>query len=200
MSELIKLPKPKFKNKLSLEESIYLRRSYRSFKNESLLLTEVSQLLWAAYGINRWGKKVVPSAGATYPLEIYLVVRSNGVEGVNAGIYKYIPEEHALQVIHKGDVSNQLCEACLSQSWVRDAPINIVITAMYERTTMVYGERGVRYVLFEVGHSGQNISLQATALNLGTVIVGAFNDNEVAKVLHLPKDVKPLYVMPVGRI
>ncbi|HDN75696.1 MAG TPA: SagB/ThcOx family dehydrogenase [Acidilobales archaeon] len=196
----IKLPKPVFTGHMSLEEVLYLRRSYRRFKDKPLNMKEISQLLWAAYGTNRWGKKVVPSAGATYPLEIFLVVRDGGVVGLDPGVYRYLPDDHALELILKGDVSDALCRACLSQGWVKDAAINVIIGAIYERATGWYGERGIRYVLFEVGHSGQNVMLQATALGLGSVIIGAFIDNEVAKVLKLPRNVKPLYVIPIGRI
>ncbi len=188
--------------RVSLEEVIAKRRSRRKFKREPITLQQLSQLLWAAQGISdeRRGFRTVPSAGATYPLEVYVVVREGGVEGLDPGIYKYIPERHSLALIKRGDFSYELYRACLSQEWVREAAINIVITAVYERTTAFYGRRGAeRYVPMEAGHAGQNIYLQAEALGLGTVAIGAFYDEEVSSILGLPRSEVPLYVFPVGK-
>ncbi len=142
--------------------------------------------------------RAAPSAGATYPLEVYAVVKNGGVEGLDAGVYHYQPEDHSLGLLRNGDLSEELASACLGQGWVREAPLNIVITAVYARTTRRYGTRGERYVHMEVGHVGQNIYLQATAMGLGTVAVGAFYDDEVRKVLGVSEEERPLYVMPVG--
>lgn len=199
MSKLIKLPDPITKGTVSLEEAIALRRSERSYAKSPLKLEQISQILWSAQGItDRRGFRAAPSAGATYPLEIYAVVKDGGVDGLEAGVYRYIPEKHALELVKEGDYSAELMSACLDQDWVGKAPLNIVIVAIYERTTRRYGERGKRYVYMEVGHVGQNIYLQATAIGLGTVAIGAFYDDEVKKVLSLPKEEVPLYVMPIG--
>lgn len=199
MSKLIKLPDPITKGTVSLEEAIALRRSERSYAKLPLKLEQISQILWSAQGItDRRGFRAAPSAGATYPLEIYAVVKDGGVDGLEAGVYRYIPEKHALELVKEGDYSAELMSACLDQDWVGKAPLNIVIVAIYERTTRRYGERGKRYVYMEVGHVGQNIYLQATAIGLGTVAIGAFYDDEVKKVLSLPKEEVPLYVMPIG--
>ena len=146
----------------------------------------------------RWGFRASPSAGATYPLEIYVVVGNNGVKGLAPGVYRYQPHSHSLVLVKKGDVREELYSACLNQEWIRDAPVVLVIAADYERTTRVYGERGIRYVHMEVGHVGQNIYLEATALGLGTVAVGAFYDDEVRVIIGAPENHHPLYVMPVG--
>ncbi|ADT84350.1 SagB/ThcOx family dehydrogenase [Thermococcus barophilus] len=190
----IKLPAPKREGRMSLEEAIDRRKSIRRYKDESLTIEEVSQVLWAAYGINRWGKRTSPSAGACYPFEVYVVVEN--VEGLSPGIYRYDGEAHRLELIREGHFRKSLAEACLGQRCVATAPVNIVIVAHYERTTGRYGERGVRYVHIDAGHMGQNIYLQATALNLGTVAVGAFRDEEVKKVLEVPGE--PLYIFPLG--
>ncbi|MEM1575306.1 MAG: SagB/ThcOx family dehydrogenase [Nitrososphaerota archaeon] len=197
---VINLPEPKIKGEMSVEEALAKRRSIREYTPEPLNLEQVSQLLWAAQGITepRLGFRTAPSAGATYPLEIYLVVGENGVKELEAGIYKYNPREHNIVLLLKGDFRKELMGAGLGQTWIGEAPINIVIVAIYERTTARYGERGIRYVHMEAGHVGQNIYLQATALKLGTVVIGAFYDEEVQKVLNLPKEEKPLYIMPVG--
>ncbi len=197
---IVLLPLPRLKGNMSLEESIAYRRSIREYLDKPLTLNQLSQLLWAAQGLTelKWGFRASPSAGATYPLEIYVVVAENGVEGLEPGIYHYDPYTHTIRLTRKGDFVDELYEACLRQPWVKEAPVNIVIVAEYERTTRVYGERGIRYVHIEVGHVGQNIYLEATALGLGTVAIGAFYDNQVREILGLPPNYHPLYVMPVG--
>jgi SagB-type dehydrogenase family enzyme len=186
---------------MSVEEAIAKRRSIRDYSKAPLTFQELSQLLWAAQGVTdlKTGFRAAPSAGATYPLEVYVVIGSEGVSGLEAGIYHYNPLTNELKLIVKGDFRNDLALAALEQRWVKTAPVNIVLAAVYERTTRIYGDRGVRYVHMEAGHVGENIYLQATALGLGTVVVGAFSDELVQKVLNLPKEQKPLYIIPVGR-
>lgn len=194
----IKLPRPNHEGKLSVEEALLKRRSVRDYKDEPLTLEEISQLLWAAQGITSpEGLRTAPSAGALYPIEVYIVVGK--VENLPAGVYKYKPEGDELVKIVDGDKRAQLCDAAISQSWVKEAPAVIVLTAVFERTTAKYGERGIKYVYIEAGHVAQNIYLQVTALNLGTVTVGAFDDEEVKKVLEIPGKEEPLYIMPIGK-
>jgi SagB-type dehydrogenase family enzyme len=200
-AKIIELSKPKFESEISIEEALVQRRSIRDYKDESLTLSEVSQLLWAAQGITirpdgRKGR-TAPSAGATYPLEIYLTVRD--VEGLEPGVYRFLIEEFKLKKVLAGNIHPELSRAALGQPWVAKAPINIVIGAVYERTTDRYGERGIRYVHMEVGHVGQNISLQVISLELGTVVIGAFDDNEVKRIVNMAPNITPLYIMPVGR-
>jgi SagB-type dehydrogenase family enzyme len=179
-----------------VEEALLKRRSIRSYKNESLSLEEVSQLLWSAQGeTTSWGERTAPSAGATYPLEIYLV--AGDVEGLDSGLYHYNPSNHSLILVKEGDLRRELAHAALDQYMIARAPITIVICAEFKRTTGRYGERGIRYVLMEVGHVGQNIHLQAEALNLGTVVIGAFYDEDVKEILGVKEE--PLYLMPVGK-
>jgi len=200
------LPLPRVRKEvLSVEEALAYRRSIRSYRDEPITIEHLSQLLWAAYGINepRRGFKTTPSAGATYPLVIYAVIGSNGVSLGNGsflkpGSYRYDPYSHSIQLVKEGDLRENLARAALNQEWVRDAPVNIVICAVFERTTGVYGERGYRYVHIEVGHVGQNIYLEATALGLGTVAVGAFYDDAVQRVIGAKVNEHPLYIMPVG--
>lgn len=195
----IKLPEPEHDGDVSLEKSLLGRRSVRSYTGQPLTLAEVSQLLWAAQGItDDGGHRTAPSAGATYPLEIYVV--AGDVEDLEDGIYRYIPEQHGLAYLTGGDIRSDLCDASLSQSAVKDGAISIVVTAIYERTTERYGERGIRYVHMEAGHATQNLCLEAVALGLGVVTIGAFEDERVAEVLNLPEDENPLYVIPAGRI
>lgn len=191
-------PAQKEKDNLSVEEAIAKRRSERSFHDSPLAKEQLFQILWAAQGITGDGKRSAPSAGATYPLEIYAVVGK--VEGLEAGVYRYVPKNHSLEPHLSGDRRKELAVASLGQSFIADAPLVIVITAEYERTTKKYGERGIRYVHIEVGHVGQNIYLQAESLGLGTVAVGAFYDDEVSRVLNLPGNHAPLYIMPIGYV
>ncbi len=200
----IKLPKPILDGDVSVEKALAERRSVRRFKKVPLKLAEISQILWAAYGVTkpkpglRGVFKTAPSAGATYPLEIYLV--SGDVTGLPDGIYKYRPEDHSIMKISDGDKRNNLFMACL-QPWVKTAPASLVYSAVFERTTKKYGKRGKeRYVYMDLGHSAENVYLQATALGLGTVAVGAFNDKKLKRVINMPENEDPLYIMPIGRI
>ena len=194
----IKLPGPRYDSDVSVEEALLKRRSIREYTGEPLTLQEVSQLLWAAQGItDPRGLRTSPSAGALYPLEVYVVV--GDVENLAKGVYKYKPHEHEIIKVLDGDKREELAKAALGQAWVKEAAINIVITAVYARTTVKYGDRGIRYVHMEAGHAAQNLYLQATAMNLGTVTVGAFHDEQVKEVLNLPKDEQPLYILPVGK-
>jgi SagB-type dehydrogenase family enzyme len=197
----IHLPPPNLKGSMSLEEAIARRRSIRHFTNESISQSQLSQILWATQGVTdmRSGDRVVPSAGATYPLEILVVCGDNGTEGISAGTYHYNPENHSLTPYLKGDLRKELAKAALGQEYIYQAPLDIIIGAVYERTVMRYGARGERYVHIEAGHAGQNIYLQATALGLATVAIGAFHDEQVSEVLQLDKRIKPLYIMPVGK-
>jgi len=196
----IKLPEPKYESDTSVEKALLERRSVRRYKDEPLTLGEVSQLLWAAQGITdqRLGFKTAPSAGALYPLELYVLV--GNVDGIARGVYKYVPRGHELLKVVDEDLRDSLAVAALRQSCVRDGAIDLVFTAVYERTTGKYGDRGIRYVHMEVGHAAENVCLQAVSLGLGTVVVGAFRDEEVKKVLSLPKEERPLCIMPIGRI
>jgi SagB-type dehydrogenase family enzyme len=195
MGKEIRLPKPKEKGSISIEETLRQRRSIRDYKKAQLSLEQISQLLWAGSGKNLY-QRTAPSAGATYPLEIYLVVGE--VEGLGPGIYHYSYSTHSLEKIKDQDIRSRLSQASLGQRMIEKAPINIIISADYGRTTSYYGQRGVRYVHMEVGHVGQNISLQVNALGLGTVMIGAFEDQQVKEVLGIKEE--PLYIIPVGKI
>jgi len=199
INEKIKLPKPKYDSNTSVEKALRERRSIRRYKDEALTLAEVSQLLWAAQGItDPRGFRTAPSAGALYPLEVYVVI--GNVEGLTKGVYKYKPHGHELVKVRSGDVRDELSVAALGQPWVKEGSIVIVFSAVYERTTQKYGNRGIRYVHIEVGHAAQNVYLQAVSLNLGTVVVGAFRDDKVRKILNMLDEEHPLCIMPVGKI
>lgn len=194
----IELPQPELDGEVSLETAIRKRRSVREFSRQALPLADVAQLLWAAQGVtSRDGGRTAPSAGALYPLELYLV--AGKVDALPAGLYHYHPREHRLRLVTDGDLRKALAGAALDQSWVRSAPAVLVIAGVYERSAKKYGQRARRYTHIETGHAAQNVYLQAEALGLGTVIVGAFDDAAVREVLALPADHAPLALMPVGR-
>jgi SagB-type dehydrogenase family enzyme len=192
------LPEPSLDGEVAVERALALRRSLREFAPEPLPLSAVSQLLWAAQGItDAAGLRTAPSAGALYPLEVYLV--AGDVSGVRPGVYRYDPRRHRLVLGSEGDPRAGVARAALSQDWVAEAPAIVVLAAVYERTARKYGERAPRYVHMEVGHAAQNVYLQAVALGLGTTMVGAFHDEQVARVLGLPRHAKPLGLLPVGK-
>jgi SagB-type dehydrogenase family enzyme len=198
LAGVIKLPKPRQESKTSVESALRRRRSVREFGKGGLTLAEVSQLLWAAQGItDPEGKRTAPSAGALYPLEVFLV--AGGQDELPAGVYRYRPQGHDLIPVVQGDQRAKLAGAALEQDWLNDAPVTIVIAALYERTARKYKLRARRYVQMEVGHAAQNVHLQAVALDLRTVVVGAFDDAEVKRVLTLAVNEEPLCLMPVGR-
>lgn len=190
-SSLVELPAPRTAGAISLEEALGERRSARSFTPETLTIEEVSQLLWAAQGITAsWGGRTAPSAGALYPLEIYVA------DG--AGLSRYLPDGHGLAIVADGDIRADLAHAAHDQAPVAEAPAVFAITAIPARTESKYGDRALRYVYLEAGHAAQNLLLQATALGLGGVPIGAFDDAEVAQILHLPEGEVPIYLIPVG--
>ena len=198
LSGSIRLPDPAIEGGMTLCQALATRRSVRGFNaTDSLTLTQLSQLLWAAQGkTGTRGRRTAPSAGATYPLGLLCAIER--VEGTPPGLYRYDPVDHTLSFIAP---VQQLCsgvaEACYGQTWIGSAPAFLFIVADYSRTTDHYGERGVRYVDMEAGHAGQNIYLQAAALGLGTCAVGAFGEEAVAELLHLDNET-PLYIFPVG--
>lgn len=196
--EVITLPPAQTKGAVSLEEAIKNRRSVREYARLPLTLNDISQLLWAGQGVtSESGGRAAPSAGALYPLEVYLV--AGNVENLATGIYRYLPAEHALAGIKDGDARSDLAKAALGQSAVNDGAANIVITAFYERSTPRYGERGIRYAQLEAGHAAQNICLEATALDMGSVTIGAFYDDQVRDILSISANETPLYIIPVGK-
>jgi len=198
MPELIPLPTPIYEGSTSVEEALYHRRSIREYKDDPLKLREVSQLLWAAQGItNPNGKRTAPSAGALYPLEVYLL--AGEVDELSAGIYKYLPHEHALTIVTSGDFRQDVYSASFEQEMILDAPASIVISTIYERTSIKYGMRTERYVHMEVGSVAENIYLQAEPLAIGTVFIGAFSDDQVKRVLKLQSQEQPLAIFPIGR-
>ena len=192
------LPTPRLDSACSLEAALQRRRSVRAFSDRPLTLAEAAQLAWAAQGVTSadGGLRSAPSAGALYPLELYLAARN--VDGLAPGIYKYVPDVHRIRHWVQGDHGAGLARAALSQDFVRRAAIVLAFAAVETRSTAKYRERGIRYVHIEVGHAAQNVLLQAVALGLSAVVVGAFDDGQTRRTLQIPENEKPLYLLPVG--
>jgi SagB-type dehydrogenase family enzyme len=177
---------------MSLTETLARRRSVREFSPRPLTLEQLGQLLWAAQGITSDdGGRTAPSAGALYPLEVYAITPS--------GMYHYHPRGHRLERHSRNDLRAALAGAALNQTAVSDAAAVFVIAADYQRTAAKYGPaRSPRYVHLEAGHAAQNLLLQAVALGLGGVPVGAFEDEQVRKLLSLSGAEQPVYLVAVG--
>lgn len=206
MQGYLKLPHPKKKGNQSFEEILLNRRTRRDFQTTPLSLTEISQILWSAYGLKepdsdkqKTGKatRTCPSAGALFPLEIYLI--AGDIMDIPSGFYHFIPDEHALKLIHEKDLREDFYKYAYSREMVRVAPASLVYIAKESRVQDRFGERGrQRYIPMDIGHSAQNVYLQAEALGLGTCAIGAFDDEAAVRVLGLPAEEIPMYVMPVG--
>ena len=184
-------------------ETIARRRSMREFSPQPISLPELSQLLWATQGITvkAWGYdfRAVPSAGALYPIDTYVLV--NRVESISAGIYHYDVEEAQLVLLREGNYGSEASEAALGQELVADAGAVFVWTAMVERSKWKYRERAYRYIYMDVGHIGQNLYLAATALGLGCCTIGAFYDEEVDRLIGVDgKREISVYMGAVGRM
>ncbi|MFH1127164.1 MAG: SagB/ThcOx family dehydrogenase [archaeon] len=196
--DLIHLKKPDISKANALEKSIYNRCSTRSFSKKPVKLDTLSKILWSAQGITgEAGRRTIPSAGAIYPLELFVITKN--IPELDNGIYYYHPQEHALELKEPGDHTKNLTSACFHQQFIEDAAFTIIITGDFERTKKRYGPRGERYVFMEAGHACQNMSLVAANTRIGTVVIGAFKDPEVSKVLNLG-DWYPIAVMPFGHI
>lgn len=196
----MKLPPPSESGGMALEQAIKKRRTVRAFTGEGLSLKQLSQLLWSAQGVtdDNGSKRAAPSGGALFPMDMYAALGKAAVKDLKAGVYHYEPRAHAASLVFEGDQRHALAQASYFQRWMAEAPLNLIITAEYSRINIKYGQRGVRYAIMESGHIAQNIFLMAESLGLGAGIVGAFDDERVARVLGVPRGHEPLLIMPVG--
>lgn len=196
----IRLPPPDHDSNVSLEKALYTRVSRRNFSNLPLALDTAGQILWAAQGVNIDGvtgaTRTAPSAGATHPMDIYLV--AGNVESLSPGLYRYEHEAHSLRPVLEGDIREDVARAALEQQFIAQAPAIIILAVEYGRTTQRYGERGIRYAHMEAGHITQNVYLQAETLGLATVAIGAFIDEQLKSLMGI--DSEPLMIMPVGHV
>lgn len=207
----IRLPEPRQDGTVSVERALAGRRSVRTYAPGPVPLAALGQILWAAQGVTRpvadpppgfrypWsgGLRTAPSAGALYPLEVYAAV--GRVEGLEEGLYHYVPVGHALERVAGGDLREEIRDAALGQAALGHAPVTLVIAGVVERTAAKYGERAERYVHMEAGAAAQNVYLACASLGLGTVYIGAFRDDAVREALGLPPEEAVLTLMPIGR-
>ncbi len=210
-TDLIQLPAVRLDGPVSVEEALSERRSVRRYYPGTLTLDELGQVLWSAQGVTypieqtpegfqrewRGGFRTAPSAGALYPLEVYVVV--GHVAGLKPAVYRYVPVEHALELAAPGDLRALLSQAAHGQTVISTPPAVLVIAGVVARTAAKYGERAEQYVLLEAGAAAENVFLQCESLGLATVIVGAFVDEEVKEVLQLPEEEEAYVLMPIGR-
>lgn len=213
-SEILQLPEPRLESDMSVEKALSLRRSTRTFSEEALSLSDIAQILWAGQGFtkkreeppSKWnvkyewqgGYRTAPSAGAQMPMELYVV--AGNVKGLEKAVYKYIPQTHSIKKVLDGDKRMDVYNVALKQNSIKEGAALIIMSGVYERTSFKYGDRAQRYVHIEVGAILENIYLQCGALGLGTVMVGAFKDEQLKNVLDLPEDEHPLAIMPLGKI
>jgi len=200
------LPSPQADGKISVEHALANRRSHRSYTDQAISAEQLSQVLWAAYGITsprpdspnlRGGLRTAPSAGGLYPYEIYILVGK--VNGIETGLYHYVSQEHKIVKVRDQDLRESLSVASFGQNQIKEAPVTLLYAAIYGRMVARYGARGTdRFVYIDLGHSAQNVYLQAEALKLGTCSVGGFDDEKVIEIMQLPEEEIPLYIMPLG--
>ncbi len=189
--ERLDLPDPVTSGASSLEEAIAGRRSVREYADTELPLDVLGQLLWAAQGVTSAdGKRAAPSAGARYPLELYVVTEDR--------IMHYLSDTHQVEWRPEIDRRPDLVDAAFGQSHAGAAPAVVVVAAVFDRMRLEYGAVADDLVNRESGHAVQNVLLQATALDLASVPMGGFNSADVERILALPPDHEVLYLVPVG--
>lgn len=185
---------------MSVEEATKRRRSIREYLRKPITLDQLSQVLWAAQGITdtRSGHRAAPSPGAKFTLELYVFTREGGVAELPAGVYHYEPASHSLRRLKTGDCTLALQSASGGQEQVGQAAAIIAMTSVFERATGKYGARGIQYAIQESGSAGENIYIESTAIGLGTVMMGAFDDDQVVQLIGAGKGERPLLLMPMG--
>ena len=198
LTSKVNLPEPVLVGDVSVEAAMQKRRSVREFGRKTVTLEQVSQLAWAAQGVTgpKPYKRAAPSAGGRCPLELYVLVGE--IAGIEPGLYRYLAQEHILELVRSDDLRQEVGRSAAGQTWLADAPVVFLFTAVYERTTSKYGQRGFRYVHMDVAFAAENLHLQAVALDLGTVVMGACTDTLVSQAIGLPNEEQPLLIMPVG--
>ncbi len=198
----IKLSKPIKKGRKTLEEAIAARRTIRKYDTGAITPEQLATLCWAGQGITAPGRgyRAAPSAGALYPIFLYVALGEKSVPGFDSATYVYLPKEHALESVKKGDARRKLARASLEQMWMSHAAVMFLVAADFKIITPKYGRRGIPYAHYEAGHVAENILLEAVALDLGAGIVGAFNDDNIAKEAGVAKGRDPMLLLPVGHI
>lgn len=196
----LELPAVSKTSKISLEQTLFQKRTQRKFFDKSINLKQLSQLLWSLQGVTAdWGERTAPSAKFVYPLEVYVVALN--VEDVNNGLYKYIPGDlkpiHKLGLIKEASLSEEILSAA-KQTSVKNAPVVFIISGDFQKMTKAFGEPADHNVYLEAGHATQNLYLQVKTLGLGTVAITGFDDPLTYKLIGSPANERVIYVIPVG--
>ena len=199
----VKLPENIPLLKISLSKVLLERRSERNFLGKPTNAACVGTLLFYSSGIipgvKQWNstRRFYPSAGARYPLEVYLSI--GNVKGLKNGLYHYNVRDHSLDVLWQKENVNKMIARLTNQDWVVGSNIIILITSVFQRTQIKYGDRGLRHIFLEGGHLAQNIYLVATTLGLKVCAIGGFVDDRINKIIDIDGENEGiLYVLAVG--
>ncbi len=184
-AQRIELPSFQPSRGMSLDQALKDRKSVRDFQARPISKGQLAYMLWASTGIQRieggYEFRTVPSAGALYPIETYLI--ANDVRGLDAGIYHYSIRAHQLEQLRQGDFRQQIAAAALGQGMCATAAVVFVWSAMFERCKWKYGQRAYRYIYLDAGHITENLALAAISLNLGSCEIGALYDDQTNVIL-----------------
>lgn len=194
---MIKLPEPQLDGRMSLERAIHLRRSIRDFTNDTVSLTQLSQILWSGQGItdNKNGFRAAPSAGAVFPMQLWIHV--DRVAGLTKdGLYTYDPVKNELHEVPKPANERTLAAICFGQNWIDTAAFSILITSTTQKMIDKYGADCVRFLYQEAGHIAQNMELQAVAVNLAGTPIEAYKAPDIQAFLGTTQD--PVYIVSFG--
>ncbi len=185
----------------TLDDILRRRESVRSYAPEALTLEQLSYLCWAATGEQREEGghrfRIIPSAGALYPIETYLTV--NRVDGVTSGIYHYSVKGHQLDELRTGDLGVDTARAALGQKMCATAPVVFIWSAIFERCKWKYNQRAFRYIYLDAGHVGHSLALAAVALGLGSCQIAALYDDEANELIGVDgTDESVIYMSVAG--
>lgn len=189
---------------LPLKEAVLNRQSRRRFKDQALSLEELSFLLWSTQGVRKWQQKnalrTVPSAGNRHALETYLVVFK--VDGLDQGIYRYLPSSHQLVFESAPDqLKEKMAEAALNQVFAAMSAVTFIWTCLPYRMEWRYDQASYKVIALDAGHVCQNLYLACENINAGTCAIAAYNQPQADQLLKLDgEDEFVIYMAPVGKV
>ena len=195
--------------KMPLIETIKRRKSRRKFSPDHLTLEELSFLLWATQGVQQvlrdgWiTRRTVPAGGSLHSFETYLFVYQDRVEGLETGLYRYLPVEHKLCLLScETALAEKVTHACRAgHKWVQNSAVLFVWTAIPYRKEWVYSIIAAKLIALDAGHVCQNLYLASEAIGAGTCAIGAFDQTEIDAVIGVDGEEEfVIYVAPVGKI
>jgi SagB-type dehydrogenase family enzyme len=198
----IKLDHKNLKINKTLDSVFHERKSVRKYKDEPITIEDLSYLLWSSTGLERKEKeyefRTTPSAGATYPIETYIVV--NNVKDLEPGVYHYNIKNHELEQLKLGDFKKDITRAAMNQSKCAYAGVVFIWTAVINRTKYRYGQRAYRYIFMDAGHIAENLALSCVGLGLGSCQIAALYDDMVNKIIELDGETEStIYMTSLGK-